>query len=197
MSLKGRIKRQLLNWFPSLFARFAPWYAKPYSHYWSDESGKQYRDKTYARQKSGGEKPLVANPTVEEIRTIFDRYQPATVLELGCGWGRLLEALAPYYTVEGCDVADEYLANAPEGIPVFHYDVVTEEPTGNWDIVFTRAVMQYFINDAAALTRAMQHMEQMAQKKVIVWEWPHVAAAMKKAYPSEKFEYQRMAYKDE
>lgn len=197
MSVKASLKRFLLNTFPKAFAKYAPTYTKPYAHYWADESGKQYRERTYTRQKEGGEKPLVANPTVKEIREVFDVYTPESILELGCGWGRLLEALSPYYHIEGCDLSDEYLARAPEGIRVFKYDVVKDDVPGEWDIVFTRAVMQYFINDEAALRSAMQHMERMAKKKVIVWEWPHVAEAMRKAYPSEKFAYMRMAYKDE
>lgn len=197
MSAKASFKAFLLNISPRLFDKYLPVYRKSYDQYWSGTVAEKYREGVYARQKKDGTKPLTENPTVTEIRMAFDRYQPKSVLEVGCGWGRLLEELTPFYTIEGCDLSEEYLQRIPDGTRVFRCDIVREEPPGRWDIVFTRAVMQYFVNDDSTLRNAMEHMEKVANKKVIVWEWKHVCERMKEVYPSDTFEYYVMKYKDE
>ncbi len=151
MLLKSRIKYFLLNKLPYIFSKYAPSYKNSYSYYWSADSGKEYRKKTYLRQDKNGSMPLVANPTIVEIRKELDKYYPESVLEIGCGWGRLLSELDPFYHIDGCDISEEYLINCPPKIKVFKCDIVKQAPAGYWDVVFTRAVIQYLINDKEAL----------------------------------------------
>lgn len=186
----------------SIASRFRPVnYGRDYVRDWVSPEGKAYRERVFARQSAAGLKPLRDNPTFDEIRTAIDRHHPAKVLEFGCGWGRVLEVLHPYYDIEGCDVADEYLAKVPPTIPTFKLDILTppagfiETHRGAWDVLFCRGVMLAFSPDQ--MRTAMANLEQMAAKKVLIWEWAKVTKAMARAYPSPKFEYHPTVEKDE
>lgn len=197
MSIKSRVKYFLLNHLPSVFFRYAPYYKRSYLHYWVGNKGKEYRKNTYLRQSKDGTLPLISNPAVTEIRKELDKYAPESVLEIGCGWGRLLSELVPFYRIEGCDISEEYLAQCPPETNAFKCDIITGIPNRKWDVVFTRAVIQYFVNDTEVLLMALQNVESTAKRKVIFWEWPHVCAEIQKTYPSDKFEFRHMKYREE
>ena len=183
--------------FRSFAERRLPTHKRGYRYYWTSDEGKKYRLAMYKRQSKESDTPLVDNPTVEEMRSAIDPYVPKNVLEVGCGYGRILEQLKPFYDIEGCDVSDDLLALAPQGIKTFKLDLVNpdnrwlQSHKGKWDVVFCRAVTMYFKEQPEDMRKAMRTMELLANKKVVVWEWAHVLEAMK-PYKSNKFEFHIM-----
>lgn len=176
-----RFKILTLLWYTPLrpwVRKRLPKHTRGYEYYWVSEEGKQYRETCVGRQGKGGTKPLVDDPTIEELREALDQYQAKTVLEAGCGWGRLLEEIAPYYEVSGCDISDDLLEQVPESIPTFKLDLVDPLPLEKkWDVVFCRAVLMFFIDNPEQMKKAVKTLESLAIKKVIVWDWPHVCEA--------------------
>ncbi len=176
---------------------------RDYVRDWVSPEGKAYRDRTYRRQKKDGENPLVSNPTYDEMRVAFDVYYPESILEVGCGWGRILEELQDEYNIEGCDVAQEYLDICNSTSKVFYYDVAVNNDefisknANHWDVLFTRAVMLYFMEVPEQMEIAMRNMEKLAKKKVIFWEWPEVCEKMESLVKSDKFEYRPIEHRTE
>ena len=161
-----------------------------YKEYWTKPEYKEYRER-FAKST------IASHPTLEEMRRVFDRYGASTILEVGCGYGRLLEQLVPYYKVVGLDVAEEYIEAAQKkGLDVFYFDIISENHSERsktkliaYDTVFCSRFTMYFYEKPEEMKTAMQVMESLARKKVIVWEWPHIIDYMKKVYPSDTFEY--------
>ncbi|MBP7770540.1 MAG: class I SAM-dependent methyltransferase [Candidatus Pacebacteria bacterium] len=168
-----------------------PKHGRGYSHYWTSPEGAAYRLAMYERQKD-----MDKNPSFDEMRTTIAAHKPATVLCAGCGYGREMAALASHFSIEGFDIAQDLLDKAPKNLRVFKHDLLQDRPAGQWDVVFCRAVLMYFPK-SDEMRSAMQNLETMARTKVIVWEWPHIIADMKAAYPSAKFEYHPLAYRKE
>jgi SAM-dependent methyltransferase len=187
----------------SLIRSRLPVHGKGYAHYWENAAGAEYRKRTFDRQHAGGTKPLIENPTYEEIQSALDRHQPKNVLEVGCGWGRILEELSATYDIEGCDLSEDLLAKARKDLKTFKLDIVSppsgwvESHQDHWDVVFCRAVMMYFYEQPEDMRRAMATAESIAKTKVIVWEWPHIIERMKKTNPSKKFEYHPLSFREE
>jgi trans-aconitate methyltransferase len=139
------------------------------------------------------------HPTISVLFRTIGKYHPKRVLEAGCGYGRLMKGLAakrPNFVLEGCDLADELLADAEkDGLHVFKLDIVKPsekwlaENAEHWDVVYCRAVFMFLIDHPDDTRKAMQTLEQLAAKKVIIWEWRHVCDYMRSVYPSAKFEY--------
>jgi trans-aconitate methyltransferase len=143
------------------------------------------------------QKDMDDNPTFDEMREAIVKYNPATVLDVGCGYGRELVALSPHFNIEGCDVSDDLLERVPPRLKSFKLDIV--EPgafSRSFDVSFTRAVMMYF-PDPKTMKKAMQTLDRITTRKVIIWEWRHVCALMQEVYPSRKFEYHTMSLKQE
>lgn len=190
-----------------LTKRFAeqrlPMHRKGYRAYWVSEEGAPYRQSTFQRQHKEGSSPLIANPTYDEIRAVINAHQPNTVFEIGCGWGRILEALADSFEVSGCDVSKDLLKKVPSHINAIQMDIVypseewIESNKSSWDVVIAHALFMYFYNQPDDMRRAMKHAEYIARDKVIVWEWPHICEKMKEVYPSPKFEYHKKQYVEE
>src|SRR5882672_5512354 len=85
---------------------------RDYVRDWVDSRGRDYRLRVFERQRKGGLQPLVSNPTVAEIRQALEACSPSmkdSILEVGCGWGRLLEELHSDFDIAGCDVSDDML----------------------------------------------------------------------------------------
>jgi trans-aconitate methyltransferase len=171
--------------------RRLPRHERGYKYYWEDSGSLAYREDMYRRQRD-----MDANPTFDEMRAAIAAYSPSSVLNVGCGYGRELEALAPFFSIEGCDIAEDLLAKARGDLSVFRFDIVEDSTDRRWDILFCRAVMMYFA-EPDIMRKAMRNMESMAVKRVIVWEWPHVCRFMQETYPSEKFEYHPMSYNEQ
>lgn len=165
-----------------------PRHRSGYTHYWIED--KEYVNTMKAKQ--GNLAFLDTNPTTEELRKQIDSCGGKTVLELGMGWGRQLERLAPFYEVSGCDVAREYVDDCDSrGLDVFHLDLVQPVPIEKkWDVAYTILVYCFFIDRPDEMRKAMQTAESLVTGKIFVWEWRHVCDYMKKVYPSDKFVYQ-------
>ena len=176
---------------------------RDYIKAWVGEEGRQYRENVYNRQKEGGGKPLIANPKFEEVKRVLKLHSPQSVLEVGCGWGRLLKELRAEFYVEGCDVSDDMLKLCPSDIKVFKLDIIQASPQFlkenlfKWDVIFTRGVMLYFCNSPLVMDKAMHNLIVLANKKIIVWEWPEVCGYMKSICKSEKFDYRPIKHLNE
>ncbi len=83
--------------------------ARDYRRTWMTAEGHAYRLKAHERQSKYGTKPLDANPTFDEVRTALRAHEPQSVLEVGCGWGRILQEWSAEFNVEGCDVSADML----------------------------------------------------------------------------------------
>ena len=77
--------------------------------------------------------------------TILKAIAPETVIEIGCGNGRFLTAVAPYAaTVVGIDWAPSpELLDLPDNVSVLRRDVVTE-PIPRGDLVCSADVLEHF-----------------------------------------------------
>lgn len=185
------MKEFLLNYFWPFLTSRLPHYKRGYEHYWMGEAGKDYRLSAFNRQQD-----LATNPTFEEMREAIDYYNPDTVLEIGCGWGRVLDALSPYFNIEGYDVSDDLLALVPPHLAASKFDLVRDVPQRTWDVVIATRVFMYFADHPEDMKKAVAAADAFAVNKVIVWEWPHVIEEMK-PYATNKFEFRPIAYRKE
>jgi SAM-dependent methyltransferase len=126
-------------------------------------------------------------PSPKELIRTISNHHPESVLDVGCGYGRHLIQIVDHFNAEGCDLSNELLAKVPNGIKVFKADVVLDSLPRTWDVVYSWCVMMYFSDDE--MHSAMTHMDNAANKKVIIWDWRHVCDRMRELYPSDKFEY--------
>lgn len=165
-----------------------------YLDVWVKPEGREYRRQFYERQRGEDESPHARRPEAEEVVAALSRHEPRSVLEVGCGWGRLLEVLRGHFEAEGCDVSPEMLEKCAPGLKVFRFDIAVEnygfltDNCGRWDVVFTREVLAY-LTHPVLLTYAMNNMMMLAARKVLVWERPEVCEQMKLISGSSKFEY--------
>lgn len=166
-----------------------------YSEYWVNKKSKNYRVETLKEDQNAS--IMRYFPTPKELLRTIKAHVPATVFEVGCGYGRHLEALAPYFDVQGCDISVESLSKVRPDLKgkVFLLDIVNPIPgwieahREEFDVVFCWCVMMYFIDNRSQTVAVMKNMESLAKKKVIVWEWKHVCDYMRSVYASDKFEY--------
>ena len=168
---------------------------RDYLRDWVNPEGTNYRLGVYERQRKGGIKPLVSNPTIDQIRAAFRANNARTVLELGCGWGRIMEELFSEFQIDGCDVSQDMLDLCPMHLNVFCHDIAVENMPflranqNRWDIIFTRGVMLYFMEVPVQMAYAMNNMLMLASKKIIIWEWQDVCDRMRQFSNNPKFEY--------
>ncbi len=169
---------------------------RDYMSAWVSPEGADYRKAVYERQRAGGTKPLVDNPTVEEIRDALLVHGAKTVFEVGCGWGRLLRPLDEWFDIHGCDICTDMMKEIPEHLKwrTFCMDISASFER-LYDCVFCRGVMMFIPPEK--LGQAMRNMEAMARTKVLVWEWSDVCNLMQKTYKSDKFEYHPIPVRDE
>ena len=180
-----------------------PSIVRDYRKAWVDPAGYVYRMRAYEKQRKGGEKPLLENPTAEEVRSALQAHAPESVLEVGCGWGRLLEELYQEFKIEGCDISPDMLKLAPPYLSVFEHDIAAENPeyyrqnANRWDILFTRGVMLYIVENPDITLRAMKNMLALTKKNILIWEWPEVCDKMQSILADPKFEYHPIERRDE
>ena len=201
------VKLLLAPWIPaiqrSLSSTSQSTPPRDYKKNWVEPQGRAYRMKVYERQREGGEQPLTSNPTVQEIQVALRVHTPQSILEVGCGWGRLLEKLQGEFEIEGCDVSDEMLRLCPPGLHVFNYDIAVENTAFlrkslyDWDVLLTRGLMLYLIDLPVQTAYAMNNMLALARKKILVWEWPEVCSRMQQFSTSDKFEYHPIEHRSE
>lgn len=180
---------------PTVGSNFMP---SRYNEIWVEPDGATYRQDTYDRQSKAGSKPLLTNPTVDEVKFFLRVHGAKTVLEVGCGWGRLMEQLQDEFNVFGCDVSDDLIRLAHRQMNIIKLDIVKDlvDPLKPFDIVFTRGVMCY-IDDPEDMLLAMQNMAKLATHKVLIWEHLAVCARMDALWNSNKFEYHPIRCIDE
>lgn len=176
---------------------------RDYRRDWVNPEGAAYRMGVYERQRKGGEKPLVENPSADDVRSALKAHGARSVLEVGCGWGRLLEEISPEFEAEGCDVSDDMLRLCAKGLKTFHHDITVENipflraNAGRWDAIFTRGVMLYFMEFPVQMAYAMNNMMMLSAKKILIWEWPEVCDRMRDFSDSPKFEYHPLERRSE
>jgi Methyltransferase domain len=181
----------------------APRRERDYVRDWVSPAGQAYRLGVYERQRVGGTKPLVANPTIEEVRAALRRHGARSVLEVGCGWGRLMEELSGEFDIEGCDVSADMIARCSKGLRVFVHDIAVENlpfgraHTRRWDVSFTRGVMLYFMEAPVQMAYAINNMLMLTARKIVVWEWPEVCARMREFSGSSMLEYHPIEHRSE
>lgn len=169
-----------------------------YRSVWADDEGRAYREEVYARQSDGGTKPLTDNPTIAEVVAAISFYEAKEVLEVGCGWGRILAQIAPrFQRVVGCDIAQDLLDKVPEGLMAAPCDIGrpgAKLVLGRFDVVFSRGVLHYLLDDPEAFECARHNMALMARRRVILWELPEVCDRLAS---DSKFECRRIERRDE
>lgn len=165
--------------------------------------GRDYRLGVYERQRQGGAKPLISNPTIDEIRLALRAHSPLSVLEVGCGRGRIMEELVDEFDMAGCDISEDMLKLCPPHLRVFRYDIIAQNHSllkahqNRWDIIFTRGVTMYFMENPVQMAYAMNNLLMLAGKKIIVWEHQKVCDRMREFSSSRKFEYRPIEQRSE
>lgn len=159
-----------------------------------------YMLKVFDRQSENGWKPLTSNPTIEEVhQEIFNHY-PQSVLEVGCGWGRLTKPLNDMMNipVDGCDYLPEMITKCDDSFNSFQWDCLTNSPKLNktWDVLFTRGVMCYFVEDDL-MKPALENILKITNKCVIFWEWQDTIDVMKSITNDPKVIYKVQERKSE
>jgi SAM-dependent methyltransferase len=177
--------------------RRLPRHRSGYKHYY-------VHDKNYVatlQVKTERVKSIEYYPSTEALRSRIDKNGGRKVLDAGCGYGRLLERMAPYYDAEGCDVSEELLNQTrSKGLKAFQLDLVDppkgwpEQHSGSWDVAYCRAVFMFFIDHREDTFRAMQTLDTVTKNRVLIWDWPHVCDYMRETYPSDKFEYHEIPF---
>lgn len=178
---------------------------RDYETAWISSEGAEYRKNFYERQRAGGTKPLLDNPTVSEVIIDLEKHKPQSILEIGCGFGRLLEPISNYFcdvAVAGCDVSKEMLDLCPEELETFRIDIcrplkVYEDFfSAQWQVAFCKGVFMYF--DRHQIREAMQTASSLVRKKILVYEWPFVCKRMIDVLPPDlKWEYHELLEKEE
>jgi SAM-dependent methyltransferase len=172
-----------------------PKHKSGYAEYWLNEQGSRYRSDTlHADQDKSDMRHF---PSPGEFLRILRAHHPSSVLEVGCGYGRLLEHASTEFRAQGCDLSAYLLRQVRPDLQssVFELDIINPPVgwvathAGNWDIVYCWCVMMYFIDNPDQTKAAMIHLETLAKDKVIIWEWKHICEYMQSVYPSAKFEY--------
>ena len=171
-----------------------PRHRSGYQKHWTGELGKTQRATLKKRQDATLQRFF---PTPRGLRRRIAVYNPGTVLDIGCGYGRFLEEMTQHFNVEGCDIAQDLLEQVRPDLQtkVFQLDIVrpplgwVSSPSNRWDIAYAWAVFMYFIDDSESMRLAMKHADEITKKRVVVWDWKHVCNKMKAVYPSDKFEY--------
>jgi SAM-dependent methyltransferase len=172
-----------------------------YEKLWVDPEGADYRMGVFARQKRDGSVPLVANPTIDEVRSALRINNAKTVLDVGCGWGRLMLELQSEFDVTGCDVSYDMLNRIPSGLKRFFLDIAKPIPefvivnyTEAWDVSFTRGVLHYLDGN---VEQAAENLNKLTKTKIIIWEHDDVCEAIAKVQPSSKFDFRPIKRLDE
>ncbi len=188
---------------PGLASRLLRADTRDYRQTWIEPVGIPYRRAVYERQRAGGAKPLLDNPSAAEIAAALRTGGAKRVLEIGCGWGRLMSQLGAEFEIAGCDVSDDMLGLAPKSLEVFHYDVAVESldfirrNAGRWDACYTRGVMLYFLGDRVACAYALNNMLALAAGQVHCWEWPEVCETLRCFCTSERLVLHPIEHRDE
>lgn len=129
-----------------------------YDQLWSKTWGDQQRyGPVHRRQREGFVK-------------LITKLNPVTVVDVGCGSGDNLAALAsamPHLVLTGTDVSNEALALAARRVPGASFrqlDCQTEKLDQKFDLVFCNQVVEHLIDDIAAF----RNLALMAKQWVLI-----------------------------
>lgn len=106
----------------------------------------------------------------EAIISIIRKLAPATLLDVGCGAGHNLAAIAgelPGITLAGTEFSDEALARAARMLPkakFYKLDAQRERLSETFDLVLCNQVIEHILDDISAL----RNIGLMARKWVLV-----------------------------
>lgn len=175
-----------------------------YKELWENPEKPEYRMAAYNRQNlETGSKPLLDNPNFNTIKTRIKLYNPSRVLEVGCGWGRILSQLqSESYEVWGCDVSSDMLNICLAAkLKAFPMDLTSSTLNGysRWDVVFSRGVLHYLLESDEMIHQVVKNLELFTLRKCILWEYQETCDAVKK-FMSPKlnlFDFQPIERKDE
>lgn len=189
-------------------------YFRRFSHHhdylktWTTDAGRLYRERTFERQHAEGTLPLTCYPSEFELRAILRKHKIHKVLDVGCGWGRMMEYLPkPEFFVNGIDVSYDYVEIARcKGLGAFLFDIAAPLPhsqdaalhllcSAEFEAAYTRGVMVYLMHNDDAFLRAVATINRLATKKVFFWEWPEVIARLKTVALGPKFEFFEIPHK--
>ena len=168
---------------------------RDYQKAWVSDDGKQYRTDFYERQ---GMDQFDDNPTFIKLIKQLERFEPSSILEIGCGFGRLLGPVTRHFSeivVVGGDVSLEMLALCQEELNTVYLDICLFKPMAQFDVAYCRGVAMYFSNEQ--MTCAMANICQSVKTKMLVYEWPEVCERMKAIDSSPLFEYHSILNKSE
>ena len=165
---------------------------------WCSPAGLPYRRDTYERQFVNGTKPLVDNPTIDEVRATLRELKPTSVLDIGCGWGRWLELLAPEFNITGCDVSQDMLMLVRPELEAFPLDIAATQLSvaRSWDVGILRGVLHYLIESVQSFEQAAVNLDKLVRRKIVAWELPEVCEALEKLNIS-KFDLRPIERKSE
>ena len=138
-----------------------------YYKYWVGDEGRSYRNQFIVRAED------LINPSMTLLRWSINKHNPETVLEIGCGYGRLLhELIGEPYQIEGLDVSMEVLAACPKELRTYMWDIAEAPAPKKYDVVFMRGVLVYFYADPEVLAQTLRNLRDSCTKAVVIWEQP-------------------------
>ena len=164
---------------------------RDYLNQWVHADGKKYRMDFWKRNK--GRKHEPTNPDGDTLILDLNVYRPSSILEIGCGFGRLLKPISYFFddiTVMGCDVSEDMLDKVHGNLATFHWDICKTKFTQQThlaDVGFCRGVFMYFEDDE--VRDAMTNIDKMIRSKMLVYEWASVIKQMRRIDNSRKFIY--------
>lgn len=154
----------------------------------------------FERQSESGHKPLRNNPTIDQVHDAVEACEPESVLEIGCGWGRLTAPLNRRMggRVEGCDYLPEMLERCDGSFRAFRWDCLANVPllSRTWDVTFTRGLFLYFVGDDVVEV-AMRNVLAVTARKAIFWEWPETIRVMATTLRDPRIEYRVVVHLEE
>lgn len=164
-----------------------------YKKQWIDSDGREYRMDFYNRSGK-----VVDNPTSDQLIEVLEAYQPSSILEVGCGYGRLLKPVTDHFgmSVAGCDVSSDMLKLCPVELTTFEHDLcLPTKFTDRWDVGYCRGVFMYFT--AEQIRTAMEEVAMLVRRHFIVFEWQEVCDLMQGIDSSVFFEFRPILQKVE
>lgn len=171
---------------------------RDYLDAWVNPIGAEYRKEFHERTGTYGSQPLVDNPTLVELIKAIERHSPRSILEVGCGYGRLLHPITQEYQecrVMGCDISKDMMDQAPGSVDIFEWDICERFDREKWinvpstfEVAFARGVFMY-LEKGDRMFRAMKNLSAVISKVILVYEWPAVIEKMQAAYSDPLFEY--------
>lgn len=160
-------------------------------------SVEEYYDKFADSYDDFTENPKFNAQHVKEAVKIFHRrnYQQGSILDIGCGTGKLKELLQGDFEYTGIDISAKILDIAAQrGYKTIHKPIETalaEIETKSFDFVFCLSCL-LLVEDAAT---AIEHMRRIARKTIIISLDEATEKFIKNA-PVALYDHSKITFKD-